>query len=152
MGAIRPAAGAKTIAAKAFLTAAQAVANGVSTYISLTSESYDDGGMHDNATNPTRLTVPPGQDGVWALTASVGWAAGSSTGIRAMSIQKNGVAILDTATNPMGAQDFRQHLSVQDRAVAGDFYELNVFQNSGGDLNVIEGAAKTVLMAARIGA
>jgi hypothetical protein len=59
---------------------------GSGTPIDFTSESYDTDAIHDNSTNPERLTVPSGVTLV-RLTANVGF---SGNTILTLSIQKNG--------------------------------------------------------------
>lgn len=120
---------------RAYINAAQSIADSVVTSISFNTETYDVGSMHDNV-SPTRLTVPNGAGGVYLIDTQVTFAA-SAVGRREVYLYKNGSLIAtQRVLNPDGALSTEIHLACQDVAVAADFYEVKVFQNSGGALNV----------------
>lgn len=115
-------------------SADQSVPNNAFTAISADVETADPQGWHDPA-NPTR--VSPGQAGVFDVYVHTSWAV-NATGIRGQAISKNGVALgtaeprafFSAGVNSSGFQNntFRVRLA------STDFFEVHVFQNSGGAL------------------
>ena len=86
---------------------------------------------------PTRLTVPAGVTKV-RLSATIVFAT-NATGVRQISVNKNGdipeggLGLTTTASNI--GQLLSATSSVMD-VEAGDYFELRVYQNSGGSLNI----------------
>lgn len=121
--------------ARVFHSAAQAIATGGSgSVLSFDSERHDVGGLHDNATNNSRLTAPDA--GVYDIFASVEF-AGNATGLRMVALRINGATLIDADfRSPAGAGATRIPLSTQWKLAAGDYVEVLVFQSSGGNLNV----------------
>jgi hypothetical protein len=122
-----------------FRTAATAgIVTATITPIIFDSEEFDDSGYHDNAVNPTRLTIPA--TGVYSVTGSAQWDA-NTTNQRGLWVQLNGT---DTPTNRKGGQ-YRGGLAggdMQDVALilsltAGDFIELMAFQTSGANRTIV---------------
>jgi len=122
--------------ARVYRTTVQSIPNSADTLYSFTAEEYDTDGYHDNSTNPSRITIPSGRGGYYHLGASLAFAAG--TGIVYPRFLKNGSAI----NGGQGAQPnnagFGPHANfgTDIHLAAGDYVEVNVFQNSGGSLNV----------------
>jgi len=91
--------------------------------------------------NPSRLTVPTGVSQV-RVFSNIKWAT-DSVGDRVIEVLKNGVAAAAiglgsdrrTATVQADASISSSTLNV----VAGDFFEIRVFQTSGGALDVVTG-------------
>lgn len=54
-------------------SADQSLSNNVFADVSWNTETYDDGTLHDNATNNERLTVPTSGDGLYVITANLGF-------------------------------------------------------------------------------
>lgn len=90
-------------------------------------ETYDTAGMHDNATNNSRLTAPVA--GIYAVTANVAWAGGGGC---FLGVKIN--ATTPGSTSPVGAINMPcnpgQEVTTQVRLQAGDFVEL--FAGHGG--------------------
>lgn len=119
-------------------TATQSITNSTLTTVSYTgTDEYDTGSMHDPAVNASRITVPSGGAGLYAVTASVMW-QGNPTGNRRLLINLNGSTIQgtqdDRADPGGGGASHRSYVEV--RLVAADFLEVQVIQTSGGALNV----------------
>lgn len=123
---------------------AQAIADSTITVLDWDTEDYDDDGIHESVTNPSRLTVPTGVTRV-RLTAYIDFAA-NSTGRRLVQIRKNG-----TATVGSGIPTFNfdatsagittiQVVSAPIVVAATDFFEIDVFQNSGVSIDVRVGS------------
>lgn len=115
-------------------TAYQSIPNNTDTIITYNSENFDTDSFHSTVTNTSRITVPLA--GKYLLTVSVGFAA-NGTGYRFATIKKNGTAFapLDIRTSPSAVYDVQLNNSVTVNAAANDYFELQVFQNSGGNLN-----------------
>jgi hypothetical protein len=128
------------------------VANNTSTVVGFNTEQFDNGGLHDTAVNNSRFTIPAGgNNGVWLFHAHAFWAA-SAVGSRSVQIQKNAGAILSSTTANLGAADTVAHdVSILVSAPSvGDFFEMFVFQNSGGNLNLFGGSGASIFEAVHL--
>lgn len=117
-------------------TTSQPITNNTETFINWDNEYYDLGGMHDNVTNNTRLTVPTGKGGVYFISTQIAWesATGSGQTNREVRIYLNGT------TRVASVQDFREGSFTQSAhgvvvLAAGDFIEVAVLHNRGSALN-----------------
>ena len=109
--------------------------NNTDTTLTFNTENYDTDSYHSTSSNTSRLTVPSA--GKYLITANVGFAA-NATGYRFAKIQKNGttnVSSIGTNAAPNGTFDTHINNSVVVDAAASDYFEIIVFQNSGGALN-----------------
>jgi hypothetical protein len=95
-------------------------------------ETYDDGGWHDNAVQPSRLTVPAGVDRVRVGGHVV---LGNVTGNMAvyLTVMKNGAASFDGACGIAASiPNIGPRLSIASgpiAASAGDYFELSLYSN-----------------------
>ena len=129
----------------AFKSAAvQSLTSGTEAALSFDAEAYDVGGLHDNATNNTRITVPAemvGRGGV-RLVGQVTYDA-NATGYRRARWRKNGATFLADSRVPAVATaavpTAVQCVARDEMPAATDYYELLGQQNSGGALNVLNG-------------
>ena len=121
----------------AYSNAVQSVPDTAVTALTLNAEDYDVGSMHSNATNISRLTVPAGQGGLYLIIGSTTFAA-NAVGYRDLLIRKNGSTFLREKLIETDNGVYYITLEVTTVAVlaAGDYVELTVQQNSGGNLNV----------------
>jgi len=118
----------------------QTIATGTDTALNLNAEDYDTDGFHSTVTNNSRLTIPAAFAGRRViLRASVRFEA-NATGARSAYISRNGggtgspgLGELTTAAAPSGVTTLNI-ASAPVLAVAGDYYELRVFQDSGVSL------------------
>lgn len=118
----------------AYHSTTQSLNSGAQTMISLDSEDYDVGTMHDLVTNNSRITIPAGAGGLYLIIGRVDYAA-NSTGARRAEIFKNGTRIFRNQIPAAAAQITSvQAVSLQVLAAA-DYIELGGFQDSGGALN-----------------
>lgn len=117
----------------------QTISTSTDTAIAFGQERFDVGGMHSTSTNTSRVTIPSGGAGLYLLTASVRW-AGNATGYRTLSITVNGApgtgtTIVDESILSIGAgAGTRQTVTTMYQMAAGDYAEVYVWQNSGGNL------------------
>lgn len=118
-----------------------AVPNAAWTALTFNQERWDDNDFHSVVVNTSRLTVPTGCDGWYAISGHIEWAA-NTTGRRHITVQLNGATYIarlefhdpDNLTLAQSVATL-YYLSDND-AAANDYVELVVYQNSGGALNV----------------
>lgn len=109
----------------------QTVATAVYTPVAMPNETYDTDGMHDPATNNSRITIVT--PGLYDLKGMLFWNT-NATGMRGAQIRLNGTGAL--------VYDFRpttttvvQETVIETYLNAGDYIELCAYQNSGANLN-----------------
>jgi hypothetical protein len=137
---------------RVLLTANQSIANSTDTSVAFTDETYDTDGYHSNTTNTSRLTIPAGKAGYYQINALVCWKP-NGTGIRAMDIFKNGARVQYSQVNPQASNDQSFSQSAIIYAAVADYFEMVLFQNSGGAINVgAPGAGATSLTIGYLGA
>jgi hypothetical protein len=124
-------------ACKVFRSAVQLITNTTWTAITFDNESYDTDNMHSNTITPTRITV--NTPGLYLLTANVLFAA-SATGNRLYGFRKNTLSPTDPTEGFNGGAGAAGNetggtLSQIVKAVASDYFEVMVWQSSGGSLN-----------------
>lgn len=99
------------------------------------SNVYDNDDIHSTVSNTDRLTAT--REGVWFVTAQIHWESNAS-GQRGIRIQKypDDVTVRreDRAASP--GEDW-QGCAVDVEMELNDWCEIQVFQNSGGDLDVL---------------
>lgn len=120
-------------------SANQTLTTAVTTAVTFDGELYDTDGFHDNSTNNERLTIPAGVS-IVKLAGNIRYAS-NTTGSRLLAIRKNGSIFIQglpyARMHPTVAESFEMNVSTAPVYVsAGDYFELVVSQNSGGDLDV----------------
>ena len=106
------------------------------TYVTLTynSEYYDVGGLHSTSSNTGRMTAPVA--GKYLIISQIAWAA-NANGIRYQKIVKNGVStnvLAETQLPVPGSNEQYVQIMTEVNLNAGDYVEVWVWQNSGGNL------------------
>lgn len=138
--------------ARAYRSAALSLNNATWTVISLDAESYDSGVIHDNSTNPSRLTLD--RVGKWMLVGRITF-LGHATGVRYAGFYFNGAQITEVnkqaVTTGAPFSTIVEHMEIVDVAAISDYAELAGYQSSGGSLALVVGAANTSLTAYFIG-
>lgn len=138
-----------------FHSALQSIVNSTQTALAWDNESFDTASLHDTAVNNSRITIPTnGNKGIWLFSTVVTW-ADSQIGQRVISIRKNGVgttiAQFSDPQSGVAAVNASQKLSCMVSApTVGDYFEVFVFQLSGGNLNVVQGTTITFFEAIQI--
>lgn len=123
--------------ASAFHNTTQSVPTGAFTTLSLNSEDWDVGTLHDAVTNNSRLTVPTGAAGLYFIRASAIIANGASSTKYALQLMKNGVAIKQKVTPcANGAATGTADITDLEVLADADYIEVQAFQDSGGNANV----------------
>lgn len=110
----------------------QGVSSGTQTALVFNVEIYDTDAYHDNVTNNTRFTIPTGKGGIYVLTGT--GQIGGTTGGRAFGFRKNGSIMTNNSATTFGqplAYQASFNITMVDKAVAGDYYEMYCEQTTG---------------------
>lgn len=124
--------------------------------VPFTGEAWDTDNMHSltGTTLNTRLTI--NTPGKYLLIAQAEWAA-NATGARQLWLLKNGTKQLSRVTqdNVTASNAVRHEVMTIEDMVIGDYVQVQVFQSSGGNLNLQTGSAggyySPAFMAQKIG-
>lgn len=115
-------------------SANQSVNNNSLFIVAFNAESFDVGGLHDNASNNTRLTAP--DDGIYQVSAMVTWSS-NPTGNRLLAVRKNGTLVQLGDSRAAFTDTIVQSVSSLLALESGDFLEVIVFQDSGATLTLL---------------
>jgi hypothetical protein len=132
----------------AYQSSGQSISNSTYTALAFDAEGVDDGGWHDNVTNNSRFTVPAG---VTRIRFSVNLTfAANATGTRIIRILKNGSSLPSPFPIGMPTQEVVadgtstaqhiQYVSAPFDVTPGDYFEIEVWQDSGGALSTTSAA------------
>ena len=121
------------VGAKAKATTDQTIGDDTWTAVALDLEDFDDAAYHDTVTNNSRMTIPSGYDGRYLLVGHVHWSAPNDTKPYLTGIYKNGTLLDQGAGVSVAGSVASIQCTIIDNAVAGDYYELYAYQNSGGN-------------------
>jgi hypothetical protein len=131
-----PAAGSSFVGAKATSTDTyQSISNNTSNLVLWNSEEYDTSSIHSTSSNTSRLTIPSGKDGYWAVTSKITF-VGNSSGARQLRLNKNGSLVANFLVPITGSGEQSIILTNNLNLVATDYLEILAYQNSGGALNL----------------
>ena len=144
--------GATFSGARVTKSASQSLTSGTWTIVSFNTEQFDVDNYHDNSTNNSRLTIPAGKSGYFLVYGSIVWPT-NSAGTRQVAIVKNGndIIVNDNAATS-GTYPATRQVSLIVNAVATDYFELNVRQDTGGALNINGGSDACNFMITYLGA
>jgi hypothetical protein len=117
-------------------TTTQSLSNDTYTVLTFDSELIDTDAFHSTSSNTGRITIPSGKDGKYLFIGSVNFASG--TGPIGVTLYKNNAELTSTGTSVMFNASYSTsaiygavaHIIIS--AVAGDYFELRGYQNSGG--------------------
>lgn len=126
----------------------QSIDDATATAISFSTSISNPNSLAEFTTNPSRITVD--KEGLYAVFGEVVFAAGS-TGIRTISVQRNGTASkFDLQSNQAAPASGTGKASISGLVYlyASDYVQLVVTQNNGGALNV---TADTTALSPRFG-
>jgi hypothetical protein len=132
-------------------SAAQAISNATTVSITFDTEEFDTDAYHSTSSNTSRITIPSGKDGKYLFVMTANF-AGNVTGQRLLMLYKNG-AVHKYSTSLGGTSfSFRATTSVIVSAVATDYFEFAVYQDSGGSLDINGSATDTTFATTYLGA
>ncbi len=131
-------AGATFVGCSLYKSAAQSIANDSSTTITWDSENYDTDSLHSTVTNTSRITIPTGKGGKWLFTGCMAFAS-NGTKVRRANLVVNGTTsylpIAQQATAATDGDSTHGTFAWPLNLVAGDYVEMQAYQNSGGSLD-----------------
>jgi hypothetical protein len=116
-------------------TTSQSIANATDTAVLFNNETFDTTAFHSTSTNTSRITIPSGKGGYYQFNANVTFASGS--GNRELNIFKNGARV---SYGPFPGSSSTSTASATSTVLAGavgDYFEVFVYQDSGGALNLL---------------
>jgi hypothetical protein len=112
--------------------ASQTISNATWTAINFGFENFDTDTFHDTVTNNSRITIPTGLGGKYLVSWQQRWDP-SGTGNRTADLYKNGTTQITqemTASSTYASNAKSAIITLS----AGDYIQLYVYQNSGGNL------------------
>lgn len=135
--------------ASVYRTTAQTITTATPTLVLLESEDYDDGGYFPGDDN-TQFKVPTGKAGIHQVLAQVEIEA-NATGTTQLILQKNGspfraVASVTDEAHTSSWLNIAVNLDLAD----GDEIALEIYQDSGGDLDVVAAGGYTYFQIERL--
>jgi hypothetical protein len=131
--------------------AAQATTSGARLALAFNSEEFDTDGMHDTATNNSRITINTA--GIYVVHGAVEWAASNTTGVRQLEIRGNGsdATIYAIQSVDPAAAARQATISLIRKFAVGNYIQLTVFQSSGIGINIGTGSYTPFFAATWIG-
>jgi hypothetical protein len=137
-----------------YMTASQSLANATQTTINWTNEIYDTNSLHDNSVNNDRITIPSGYGGKWLFTGSASFNS-NATGYRFVRafVNDTGSEKFEYINSSVGSGNYGLvWFSFQLSLSAADYVNFDVYQNSGGSLNLNGAPYATNVQAYYLGA
>lgn len=125
------------VGARVYNTGSQTITTATWTALTLNSERFDTDAFHSTSANTERFTIPSGLGGKYLINANIGFAA-NTTGQRGVRLRLNDATTLAQdlrETMSDGALGTRMAISCVYELVATDYIEVEVWQDSGGDLS-----------------
>jgi hypothetical protein len=125
--------------ARVYHNANQSITNTTATALAFNSERWDTNVIHDTVTNNSRLTCKTA--GIYQINGNISWAT-HATGLRILQMKLNGATIIahNTVVSVGGAFQTTMVIGTTYQLAVNDYLQLEVYQNSGGALNVETGA------------
>jgi hypothetical protein len=121
--------------ARVYNSADETVPNAIPTRLTFDSERYDNGGLHSTVTNPSRLTAQ--KAGKYNISGHVQFLSNAS-GYRWVEIFLNGTTVIARQAGPaLSGPATDLSVSTTYHLAVNDYVELWVYQNSGGNLDVV---------------
>lgn len=135
----------------------QSIPNETQTNLVWQTSVYNVRNMWSAGVNPSRITIPPGMDGVYAVSTTVEFDhepdPASGSGTRQVAILRSGSIVGRLiAPNAGTGQASRVFYTREIRAVAGDYFEAAVYQNSGSAIVINVVQTTPFLQVRRVGA
>lgn len=123
----------------------QPIANSVTTILFFNRERFDTDSMHSQTVNTSRITIQTA--GVYVISGWAVW-SGNASGERRMNIKLNGTnTIAQDERVTLQSDAFSHPFQSIWKFSAGDYFEIEVHQNSGSDLEVTRAWVAAVYVA-----
>ena len=125
------------VGAKVFTTANQTISNNTQTTVNFNSEDFDTNTFHDNSTNNSRLTIPAGKGGYYAITGQIILGSAAAEVRQQLKILKNGSMVLISEIGGF-AGSVQPNISVATivNLAATDYVELALYQATGSNMTI----------------
>jgi hypothetical protein len=124
------------VGARVYGSAVQSIATATYALVTWDTESFDSDGFHSTSTNTSRLTIPTGKAGKYLFNLKTVFNSTNNTGDRILYFFKNGSEVNESPFGLSTRMNLQMSLtSIQDASV-GDYFEMYVFQTSGGSINL----------------
>lgn len=117
--------------ARVIRTGVQSIANSSTTAITWQSEDYDT----DTYITVSATTFDPPTNGKYRVTVNISFAS-NATGVRRATIRKNTTSLAGQTINAISGESARLNVSLEIDALSTDTFDVQVFQTSGGNLDV----------------
>ena len=121
------------VGTKVTFSVTQSIPSATWTVVNFDTESYDTSNWHDNAVNNSRITLD--RTGFYEMSGLSSWAS-NQNGTRYMAFTLNGSRIQHLPDDSPSSALFSHHYADIRQFTAGDYLELSVYQDSGGNLNL----------------
>ena len=121
-----------------FLTksANQAINNTTVTNCTFDTEELDTDGFHSNVTNTDRITIPAGKAGKYLVVFQLSF-SGNATGVRVVSLNKNGTGIGSTNITASNTDQLSVNGQYILSLAVSDYIDISGYQNSGTNFNML---------------
>ena len=107
--------------------------------VNFNTETFDVDGYHDTSTNTSRITIPSGKTGYFLISYNLRF-NNNATGYRNVNLLRNGSNIKTITVQAITSGSATSLGSTQIvYATTGDYFQLQAFQNSGGNLDLSGG-------------
>ena len=131
----------------------QSVATATTVILTFDTEEFDSDAYHSTSSNTSRITIPSGKGGKYLFVLTANFATDNASGQRLLMLYKNGaVHKYSTSLGATSGFSWRATTSIIVSAVATDYFEFAVYQDSGVSLNINSGAADTTFATTYLGA
>jgi hypothetical protein len=122
---------------RAYSSTTQSVLNSTFTILTFENERFDNQNLHSSTSSTSKLIIPSGMGGTYLFGAVGNWSAnpGTSNQQRILIGGTLIVALSSMAAAGVGTLTSSYRLS------AGEYIEAQVFQNSGGTINMLPSTA-----------
>jgi len=134
-------AGGAAVGCIVYNSANQTISNNTETVVTFNSEILDTDGYHSTSSNTSRITIPAGKAGKYLVFAWVTF-VNNTSGYRQAQIIVNGqTGTPNRVANSSGSSGNNLTLNPTGAAILaeGDYVELELYQNSGGNLDIYGG-------------
>jgi len=131
-----PASGSTFVGARLSRTTSLSVPTATYTAVNWDTEVFDTDAFHSTSTNTSRITIPSGKGGKYLFISRIMFPTGTAGG-QDVSLYKNGTEYSYNTLPPNSAANTTVHIETIVEAVATDYFEIFVFQNSGVSRTVI---------------
>lgn len=133
---VAPASGSTFVGARVYGSAVQSINNATYATVTWNTESYDTDNFHDNTTNSSRLTIPSGKAGKYLFVLKTTFNSSSNTGARILYFFKNGSEVNESEFSLSTRGNLQMCLTTVQNASVGDYFEMIVYQTTGGAIDL----------------